>query len=418
MISRNGKHNCGSMSCSIRFLLRKSFLLRDVLPFDTDHARLTYLGRNAVWQAVRILGLSPGDEVLVPAYNCGSEIDPLLRCGLVVVPYRVSRSAQIDVKDLCSRVTKLTRAVYVTHYFGFLQRLEEVVRFCREQGLFLVEDCALALFSRDGDGFVGRVGDVAVFSFRKTIPVPDGGALVVNNPSLEIVGSLKQPPLTPVLAALIPSLGRSVQQLFPTKWDGIERSYRLVRSAIKRLHRQKRSYTGQHEFVKVGGVDRPSLSWQDHYDPKISSWAMSGISRRIIANINPQEVVARRRANFQYLLEALCDVAQVQPLFEQLPEGICPTVFPVLTERRPQLYADLIRRRISAIEWWSGYHPGICWDEFPGAAYLKAHIVALPVHHELDRDDMAYLAASVREVLEMSAADENRARCLVSAVTC
>ncbi|GAH94779.1 unnamed protein product, partial [marine sediment metagenome] len=59
----------------------------------------------------------------------------------------------------------------------------------------------------------------------------------------------------------------------------------------------------------------------------------------------------------------------------------------------------LTRRRISAIEWWSGYHPGICWDEFPEAAYLKAHVVALPLHHELGREDMAYIASTVCEVL-------------------
>ncbi|MBA7656252.1 dTDP-4-amino-4,6-dideoxygalactose transaminase [subsurface metagenome] len=406
------------MSCSIRLLLRKSFLLRDVLPFDTDRARLTYLGRNAIWQAVRILGLNPGDEVLVPAYNCGSEIDPLLHHGLTIVPYRVSQSAQIDVKDIRSRVSRRTRAVYVTHYFGFPQRLEEIVHFCRERGLFLVEDCALALFSRAVDGFVGRMGDVAIYSFRKTVPVPDGGAVVINNPSLKMVGPLEQPSLAPVLAALIPSLGRSAERWSHIEWNGIERAYRSVKYGINRLYKERRPSGTQGEFVKVGGVARPSLSWQDHYDPRISHWAMSTISKRIIANINPQEVVARRRANFQYLLEALRDVAQVEPLFEQHPEGVCPTAFPVLTERRSQLYTGLTQRGIGAIEWWSGYHPGICWDEFPEASYLKAHIVALPVHHELDRDDMAYLAASVREVLEMSAADENRARCPVSAVTC
>lgn len=401
MISRNGKHNCRPMSCSIRLLLRKSFLLRDVLPFDTDRARLTYLGRNAIWQAVRILGLNPGDEVLVPAYNCGSEIDPLLHYGLTIVPYRVSRSAQIDVKDIRDRVSRRTRAVYVTHYFGFPQRLEEVVRFCRERGLFLVEDCALALFSRAVDGFVGRMGDVAIYSFRKTVPVPDGGAVVLNNPSLQMVGPLEQPSLAPVLAALVPSLGRSAERWSHIEWIGIERAYRSVKYGINRLCKERRPSDTQGECVKVGGVDCPSLSWQDHYDPRISHWAMSRISRRIIANINPQEVVARRRANFQYLLEALCDVAKVEPLFEQLPEGICPTVFPVLTERRSQLYAGLTRWRISAIEWWSGYHPGICWDEFPEAAYLKAHLLALPLHHELGEEQMAYIARCVREVLDI-----------------
>lgn len=411
IISHRGKRGCGPMSCSPRFLVRRGLPLRDVLPFDIDRACLTYMGRNAVWQTVRILGLNQGDEVMVPAYNCGSEIDPLLHYGLTIVPYRVSHSAQIDTEDLLRRVTKRTRAVYVTHYFGFPQRLEAVMRLCQERQLFLIEDCALALFSRDGDAFVGQVGDVAVFSFRKTVPVPDGGAVVVNNLSLQPVSRIERPPLSPVLAALIPLFGRSVRRWLPTNWDGIERSYHSVKSGINRFCVQKRLSTSQSEFVKVDGVDQPSLCRQDHYDPQISHWRMSSISRRIIANVNLQEVVAKRRANFQYLLEALRDVSEVEPLYKQLPEGVCPTVFPLLAERRTELCEDLIRRKISAIEWWSGHHPKVCWDEFPEAAYLKAHTVALPVHHNLGREDMAYITACVRDVLSRNAAGENRGRC-------
>lgn len=399
MILCNGKRSCGPMSCSPRFLIKSRLPLRDILPFDIERARLTYMGRNAIWQAVLILGLKPGDEILVPAYNCGSEIDPLLNYGLRIVPYRVSQSTQIDVEDIRSRATKLTKAVYITHYFGFPQELELVMHFCQERGLFLIEDCALALFSRNGEDFVGRRGDVSIFSFRKTVPVPNGGAVVVNNSTLQIENTLKRPPLRSALGPLIPSVARSVRRWLPTKWDGIERSYRLIKSGINRL--QKRPSTLQSKFVKVDGVDQPLLWWKDWYDPQISYWTMSRISRRIIASIDPIEIVAKRRANFHYLLEAVRDLPEVEPLFKQLPEGVCPTVFPILTERRSQLYTGLIQRGISAIEWWSGYHPRICWDEFPEASYLKAHIVALPVHHELGRDDIAYIASCVREVLHM-----------------
>ena len=44
----------------------------------------TYLGRTAIALAARALGLRPGDEVLAPAYNCGTEVDPLP--ALVPVP--------------------------------------------------------------------------------------------------------------------------------------------------------------------------------------------------------------------------------------------------------------------------------------------------------------------------------------------
>ncbi len=393
------KRSCPAMSCSVGLIVRRGLDLCDVLPFAVGRTCFTHLGRNAIWQAVCILGLSPGDEILVPAYNCGSEIDPLIHYGLTIIPYRVSRLAEVDTEDLASRITKHTRAVYVTHYFGFPQRLEPVMRLCRERQLFLIEDCALALFSCDGDAYLGQAGDVAIFSFRKTVPVPDGGAVVVNNPSLQLDNRTKSPPVTSVVAALIPLVGRSVRRWSPTKGNGIEKSYHRIKSGINRLYRHNTPSDLQSGVVKVDGVDQPSLWWQDWYDPQISDWRISTISMRIIGNINSGDVVAKRRANFQHLLEALHDVSGAEPLFKQLPDGVCPTVFPVLTERRSQLNAGLTKRRISTIEWWSGYHPEICWDEFPQAAYLKAHIIALPVHHELGQEDMAYIAACVREVL-------------------
>jgi perosamine synthetase len=387
------------MSCSPRFLVRRSSALKDVVPFDNGRMLLTHLGRNAVWQAIHILGLKPADEILVPAYNCGSEIDPLLHHNLTVVPYRVSRSAKIDLEDILNRITQNTKAIYVTHYFGFPQYIEPVIRLSREKQLFLIEDCALALFSRDGDDFVGHKGDIAVFSFRKTLQVPDGGATLVNNPGLQMAGPLENPPLPPVLSALVPSVGRFVQRWSHIEWEGIERSYRLMRNGINRLRKRRSPADTKDEFVKVNGIDRPSLSRNDYYDPKISHWSMSPISRRIIENINPRLVVSKRRANFQYLLEALSDVPQVKPLFEQLPEGVCPTVFPLLTERQAELYTGLIKRRIDAIKWWAGHHPGICWAKFPDAVYLKTHMIALPIHHELGQDEMAYIAESVRKIL-------------------
>jgi len=399
MISRNGEHNCRSMSFSILSLVKRGSLLRDVLPFDAKRACLTYMGRNAVWQAVRILGLKPGDEVLVPAYNCGSEIDPLLHHGLTIVPYRVSRSTQIDIKDILSRVNRRTRAVYVTHYFGFPQRLEEIVHFCRERGLFLVEDCALALFSQDNDGFVGRLGDVAVFSFRKTLPVPDGGAVVINNPNFKIVSPLEQPTIAPVLAALVTSLGRSAERWSHIEFDGVKRSYRWIQSGINRLHKRKRHFTAQGKSVMVRGVGRASLGIHDHYDPGISWLGMSAISKRILGNVDPREVAVKRRQNFQYLLPTIEEVRGIEPLFRRLPNGVCPTAFPVLCENRSELCRKLNERWISAIEWWSGYHPSIRWDEFPEGVYLKDHLIALPVHHGLNVEDMAYIGACVREIM-------------------
>ena len=105
----------------------------------------THRGRTAVALACGMLGLAAGHEVLFPSYHCGTELDALLHAGVTPVAYRVTRQCEIDLDDLISRKTDRTRAVYLIHYFGWEQPMERLRRWCDEQGLLLIEDCALAL---------------------------------------------------------------------------------------------------------------------------------------------------------------------------------------------------------------------------------------------------------------------------------
>ncbi|MFO0768789.1 MAG: DegT/DnrJ/EryC1/StrS family aminotransferase [Nitrospiraceae bacterium] len=76
--------------------------------------------------------------------------------------------------------------MYVIHYYGILD-LTEILALCRRHRLAaLIEDCAMALYSRREGRPVGGDGDVAVFSLWKSVAMPFGGALVVNNPDLQM----------------------------------------------------------------------------------------------------------------------------------------------------------------------------------------------------------------------------------------
>ena len=61
--------------------------------------------RVAIRHACDLLRLNPGDEVLVPAYNCGSELDPLLDAGLTLRLYPVGRDARIDPAQIAALIT-------------------------------------------------------------------------------------------------------------------------------------------------------------------------------------------------------------------------------------------------------------------------------------------------------------------------
>jgi hypothetical protein len=152
-------------------------------PFGAPRVTHYYLARNAVWHGARLLGLA-GNEVLVPAYHHGVEVGALADAGARPVFVRVDARMRLDLEDLEARVGPRTRAIYVIHYAGFAQPMDEINAIARRRGLLVVEDCALSLLAAEGTRPLGSTGHAGIFCFYKTLPVPNGGALVVNDPAI------------------------------------------------------------------------------------------------------------------------------------------------------------------------------------------------------------------------------------------
>lgn len=317
-----------------------------------DRTTLTYLGRHAAAVACRRLGIGPGDEVLMPSYNCGVEVEAVLSVGASVVVYRVDCRLDVDVEDVRLRITPRTRALYVTHGFAGLQPLDELRGLCREFGLLLVEDCALALFASDDGGFAGRDADAAVFSFKKTLPVPDGGALVLRRPWPSSSSAFVRPSPSRVLRRTL----------------GLLRRPRLRGRACRTASR------------------RPDMPASYYWDEGGARWSVSRVTLGILAQIDPSDVVARRRRNCARLAAAIEGATGVKPLVARLPDGTCPVALPVVARERDRLVDELRRRGVAATSWWAGFHHGLPWDDFPEACRLKNSVVALPVHQDLDDD--------------------------------
>ena len=90
-------------------------------PLDAGRVTLYVKARNGIWQLIRALGVQEPDVVLVPSYNCGAELDAVLKAPATARFYRVDGSARVDFDDLRQAIDARTRAVLVTHYFGLPQ---------------------------------------------------------------------------------------------------------------------------------------------------------------------------------------------------------------------------------------------------------------------------------------------------------
>lgn len=352
----------------------------------------TYSGRSAIALACKLLDIGPGDDVLVPSYNCGSEIDAILHTGAKTIGYPINRRCEIDLTDLFARKTNQTKAVYVIPYFGWEPPLAELRRWCDAQGLLLIEDCALALFSNGESGKIGQLSDAAIYSLPKTLGFYHGGLL-----SLPASRAIEQPSLTPagrsVLAAEIQ------QSTKATLFSALDQLglYGALLSARRRRQVSEPSASAEPDDKS------PDMPESYYYDPSIHA-ADRGAHPRTIAlakSLPWQEIVQRRRANYLRLSKALTGMEGAVPLNQALPEGVCPLSFPLLVSNRDACVDKLQSKGIAAYPWWAGFHRnGIDWTQFPDACWLKRHLLTLPIHQGLNGRQIDYQAETAASVVD------------------
>lgn len=153
---------------------------------QVSHALATTSCTTGLHLALAAIGVSAGDEVIVPAFTWVATANVVLYCGATPVFVDVSREDfNIDAELVAARVTSRTKAIIAVHLFGKcadIARLREVL----PPQVSIIEDAACAA----GAGYLGKaaggLGDVAVFSFhpRKSITTGEGGMLTTNNAAL------------------------------------------------------------------------------------------------------------------------------------------------------------------------------------------------------------------------------------------
>ncbi len=130
----------------------------------------------------------PGDEVITVAAGFPTTVAPIIQCGAVPVFIDndpITGNLRIDhLED--AYVAGKTKAVMVAHTLGNPFDLTEVVRFCRDKGLWLIEDNCDSLGSRYGDALTGTFGDLSTQSFYPPhhLTLGEGGAVNVTKESL------------------------------------------------------------------------------------------------------------------------------------------------------------------------------------------------------------------------------------------
>lgn len=315
---------------------------RERLPFPLEEETSTIFAnaRHGLWRGVGALGLEHGDEILVPAYHHGAEIEALIRAGLTCRFYEATDTLAPDANELEQLVGSRTRALYLIHYLGVPQDPERWRGWCDARGLLLIEGAAQSWLASFAGRPVGSTADLALFCLYKTFGLPDGAAVVARE-------RLASP-------------------------EGKQR-YGLRAVAGRHAHHGCNS-TSDFALGDVGA--RPAR-----------------LTLGLLARIDGPEIAARRRANYHLLLDGLRDL--VPTPFRDPDDGASPFAFPIETKNKPALLERLRTRGIGAVDLWSQPHPELPSERFPGAERRRRTTVLLPVHQGLRVNDLERIAHTV-----------------------
>ena len=152
------------------------------------HAVFLNTCTSALEIAVKSLNLKKGDEVIVPCETfIATGVAVTSQGGKVVFANINPNTFCLDLSEIKKRVTKKTKAVMLVHFGGYMPfDAVEIKKYCKQKGIFLIEDCAHAVGSKMGRYMAGSIGNAGCFSFfaTKTISTGEGGMLTTNDKKL------------------------------------------------------------------------------------------------------------------------------------------------------------------------------------------------------------------------------------------
>lgn len=150
-------------------------------------------GTDALQIALMGLGLQPGDEVITPTFTFIATAEVVALLGLTPVVVDVDwNTMNMDVEAVRRAITPKTKAIVPVHLFGQCAPMEEIMRLAEEYHLYVVEDACQAIGAQytfsDGTvkqaGTIGHIGCTSFFPSKNLGCYGDGGAIFTNDDAL------------------------------------------------------------------------------------------------------------------------------------------------------------------------------------------------------------------------------------------
>lgn len=314
-------------------------------------------GTDALQLAFMALGLTPGDEVLVPVFTYVATAEVIALLGLTPVMVDVDpETFLLQPAAVEAAITPRTRAVVPVHLFGQCAPMEGLLEVAARHNLYVVEDTAQAIgatytFS-DGRtaqaGTMGHIGCTSFFPSKNLGCFGDGGALMTQDDALA------------ALLQQIANHGQKVKYYHDTV--GVNSRLDTLQAAVLRVKlphlndfaRRRQAVAAAYDaaFASVPGVRIPVRAAESTHVFHQYTLLLDGVDR----------------AAFQAELQS---------------RGIPTMVYYPVPLHLQKAYA----------------RPEYPVGSFPVAEYLAAHVVSLPIHTEMEPDEVSYILENTTQTL-------------------
>lgn len=292
--------------------------------------------------------------VLLPEYCCETIIEPFSKNSYEICFYRINEKLDVDFRNIIELLERCRNGIILIHkYFGFDSSNipAETISRIKSYNITIIEDRTQCLYSNvpllDADYYVG--------SLRKWCGVPDGGFVAASDS----------------FAIDKPSVVDTELEELKLKASRLKYKYIVNDEGDKNA------------FLKLYGEAESKL---DNHD---KVYAISDASVAIQNNLDVDDLIQRRRSNYEYLKAHL----NIKCLFADASSDIVPLYFPIVVDNRKRLQVELRNHDI--------YAP-IIWpkpDELKGISNhpLYESLLCLPIDQRYDEDDMQRMSGVINE---------------------
>lgn len=324
---------------------------------DVKHVIPCANGTDALQIAMMALGLKPGDEVITPSYTYIATTEVIALLGLVPVFVDVDpKTFCIDPAKIEEAITAKTKAIVPVHLYGQSADMDAIMDIAKKHNLFVVEDNAQAIgcdyTHRDGTvsktGTIGDIGSTSFFPSKNLGCYGDGGALCTNN--TELAGEMRK----------IANHGQTVRYYHEVV--GCNSRLDSIQAAVLR--------------IKLPNLDEycdARRTVADYYDRFFADFP----------NVTtPFRAADSKHAFHQYTLQL--EGIDRDALSAYLAEKEIPSMiyYPVPAHRQ-KMFASF----------------GCENQDLPVTDWLTSRVLSLPMHTELDEEQLNYICTSVAEFI-------------------